>query len=151
LPTEDAKTAGARPGRCSGCSRRCDSTRRTWRAFFSTRFSRKLDPLGYATFRRWRIYGEESLAGGEAALWPQENSLVLEHEGEALSRYEAVLFPGSDKLQDVGKPILFETSHRRYRTQERLLGLEEALGAGWLKALKLDEYAPRRPRRPLAL
>jgi hypothetical protein len=38
------------------------------RAFFSTRFSRKLDSLGYATFRRWRIYGEEALAGGEAAL-----------------------------------------------------------------------------------
>jgi hypothetical protein len=35
-------------------------------AFFSTRFSRKLDALGYATFMRWKLYGEEALAGGEA-------------------------------------------------------------------------------------
>ncbi len=34
----------------------------------------------------------------------------------------------------------------------RLFGLAEVLGEdGWLKALKLDEYAPRRPRRPRAL
>jgi hypothetical protein len=39
------------------------------RAFFASRFSRVLDPLGYATFGRWRLYGEEALAGLEAALW----------------------------------------------------------------------------------
>jgi hypothetical protein len=38
------------------------------RAFCSTRFTRKLDGLGYATFRRWKFYGEEALAGNEAAL-----------------------------------------------------------------------------------
>jgi hypothetical protein len=34
-----------------------------------------LDPLGYATFRRWRLYGQEALAGSEAALWLQEKPL----------------------------------------------------------------------------
>lgn len=38
------------------------------RAFFSTRFSRKLDSLGYVTLQRFRLYGEESLAGKDAAL-----------------------------------------------------------------------------------
>jgi len=28
-----------------------------------------LDSLGYTRFRHWRIYGEEALAGREAALW----------------------------------------------------------------------------------
>ena len=35
--------------------------------------------------------------------------------------------------------------------QPRLFGLEEALGEGWLKALKLDGYAPRRTGRLQAL
>ncbi len=109
------------------------------RAFFSTRFSRKLDALGYATFRRWRLYGEEGLAGSEAALWLQEKSLMLEHAGETLSRYEVELLPGSGRLREVRRPTLFETSLRRSRAQARLFGLEEALGDGWLKALKLGE------------
>jgi hypothetical protein len=35
--------------------------------------------------------------------------------------------------------------------QPRLFDLAQALGEeGWLKALKLGEYAPRKPRRPEA-
>ena len=56
------------------------------RAFFSARFVRVLDSLGYATFMRWRIYGEEALAGREAALWLASESLTVEHAGQALSR-----------------------------------------------------------------
>jgi hypothetical protein len=37
------------------------------RAFFSVRYLRVLDSLGYATFRRWRLYEEEGLAGREAS------------------------------------------------------------------------------------
>ena len=121
------------------------------RVFFSTRFSRKLDAVGYATFKRWRLYGAEALAGEVAALWLQERTLMLEHAGETLSRYEVERIPGSDRLRDVGKPALFEASRRRSLPQARLFALEEALGDGWLKALKLGEYAARRPRRPEAL
>ena len=39
------------------------------RAFFSSRFSRRLDAFGYVRFRHWRVYGEEGLAKEEAALW----------------------------------------------------------------------------------
>jgi putative transposase len=118
------------------------------RAFFSTRFSRVLDPLGYARFRDWRLYAEEGLARRDAAIWLQPRSLTIEREGETLSRYDVELAPDTGKLQSVGRPRLFETSHQRSRPQPRLFALDEA---GWLKILKLDEYAPRRARRPLAL
>ena len=42
------------------------------RVFFAERFARVLDAFGYVVWRRWRVYGEESLAGREAALWLRE-------------------------------------------------------------------------------
>jgi transposase InsO family protein len=85
------------------------------RAFFSTRFTRRLDSLGYATFRRWRLYGEESLAGGEAILWLGAASLALEHAGQTLSRYEVETASAPGRLSVVSSPILFETSRARSR------------------------------------
>jgi transposase/transposase-like protein len=120
-------------------------------AFFSVRFSRMLDSLGYATFRRWRLYGEEGLAGSEAAIWLQEKSLTLEHAGEPLSRYEVEYAADSraGKLLAVKRPVLFETS--RVLPQPRLFRLDVLGEGGWLKTLKLEEYALRRPRGSLAL
>jgi hypothetical protein len=69
------------------------------RAFFSARFVRVLDSLRYATFRRWRVYGEEGLASREAALWLAAESLTVEHGGEALARYEAKVEPGTGRLR----------------------------------------------------
>src|SRR5829696_8021365 len=80
------------------------------RAFFSTRFSRVLDGLGYARFRHWRIYGEEGLAGREAALWLQEKTLSLEYGGETLSRYDVEREPDGDRLARIAQPRVFETS-----------------------------------------
>ncbi|HEV3477652.1 MAG TPA: helix-turn-helix domain-containing protein [Rubrobacteraceae bacterium] len=126
------------------------------RAFFSERFSRVLDASGYATLMRWRLYGEEALAGKEADLWLLENTLTLEHAGEPLSAYEvahdAAGSPDdargrSGRLAAVRKPILFETSY--VAGQMRLFGLAETLGEdGWLKVLRLDDYAPRISRQP---
>ncbi len=121
------------------------------RVFFSIRFSRKLDTLGYVTFRRWRLYGEEGLAGSEAVLWLQESSLMLEHAGEALSRYEVRCAPATGKLMAVSNPNLFETSGRLRQRQPKLFRLQDTLGNGWLKALRLEEYASRNPRQPQAL
>ena len=121
------------------------------RVFFSTRFTRKLDGLGYATFRRWRLYGEEALAGSDAVLWLQEKSIMLEHAGEALSRYEVRCAPATGKLVEVSNPNLFETSTRLRQRQPKLFRLQDALGDGWLKALRLEEYASRNPQRPQAL
>jgi hypothetical protein len=110
-----------------------------------------LDPLGYATFRHWRVYGEEALAGREAALWLAAESLTLEHAGEPLSRYEVRVEPESGELRSVARPRLFENSHGLNRPQRRLFALDALGEGGWLKALRLEGYAPRAPRRPPAL
>ncbi len=72
-------------------------------------------------------------------------SLTLEHAGEALSRYEVEFAPRSGRLLTVRRPTLFETS--RGLAQPRLFGMDALGEEGWLKAFKLDEYAPRRLRR----
>jgi hypothetical protein len=126
------------------------------RAFFSERFSRVLDASGYATLMRWRLYGEEALAGEEADLWLLENTLTLEHAGEPLSAYEVARDAAgapddvrgrSGRLAAVRKPTLFESSY--VAGQMRLFSLAETLGEdGWLKVLRLEDYAPRSARQP---
>jgi putative transposase len=122
------------------------------RAFFSERHSRVLDGLGYVTLMRWCLYAEEGLAGEDADLWRLENTLTAEHAGEPLSAYEVAYDadggrgrPG--RLLEVRKPTLFETPF--VAGQMRLFGLAETLGEdGWLKALRLEDYAPRSSSRP---
>src|SRR5215218_3323452 len=75
------------------------------RAFFSNRFSRLLDPLGYARFRDWRLYAEEGLARRNAAIWLQPTSLTIEHGGETLSRYDVELASDTGELRSVGRPM----------------------------------------------
>ncbi len=118
------------------------------RAFFASRFSRVLDPLGYVTFRRWRLYGEEALARKEAALWLHGGRITLEHAGQALSRYDVEQGPGG-RLKAVARPRLFETPFAL--PQPRLFPLDAFGEGGWLKALRLPDYAPREPRRPPVL
>ena len=101
---------------------------------------------------RWRLYGEEGLAGEEAELWLLEKTLTVEHAGEPLSAYEVGYDPaggrgGHGRLLEVRKPTLFDTPFTA--GQMRLFGLSDTLGEdGWLKALKLEDYAARRPRQP---
>lgn len=109
------------------------------KAFFSTRYVRVLDPLGYARLMNWRVYGEEALATREAALWLDEESLTIEYQGEALSRYEIALQAQTGKLTEVGDFRLFETTHRA--PQPRLFDLAYI---HWLKAVRANDYAPRR-------
>lgn len=78
----------------------------------------------------------------------------MKHAGRSLSAYEVAYDAGSSggsngagRLLEVSKPTLFETPFAP--DQLRLFGLAESLGEdGWLKALRLDDYANRRPRRP---
>jgi transposase len=131
------------------------------RAFFSEHFTRKLDGLGYVTFQRWRLYGEEALARKEAVLWLGEETLSLEYGRETLSSYEVKRIGsggsnssrgsgGAGKLQEVRKPTLYETSYTL--RQLRLFDLAQVLGdTGWLKALKLEEYTPQSARHPQLL
>ena len=120
------------------------------RAFFSSRFTRKLDSFGYARLKHWRIYAEEGLARSEVALWLGTGGLSVEYGGQPLSRYDVSLSSGAAKIEDVKNPRLFITRHKT--PQLKLFGLEDALGeGGWLKALRLEEYAARTRRRPQAL
>jgi putative transposase len=135
-------------GFASGVRHREEELRR---AFFSARFVRVLDSLGYTRFRHWRVYGEEALAGREAALWLAAESLTLEHAGEPLSRYEVRVEDATGKLRSVARARLFETSHGLRRPQQRLFALDSLGEGGWLKALRLDGYAPRAPRGAQAL
>jgi transposase len=127
------------------------------RAFFSTRFTRVLDASGYARFKHWRIYGEEGLARREVALWLGPEILTVEFAGDTLARYEVEYSPGTGEVADgargplkgVKKPRLFATRHRC--TQLRLFTLGALGENGWLKALSLDEYVPRKLQRPVAM
>ncbi len=119
------------------------------RAFFAARFSRVFDPSGYVRFRDWRIYGEEGLAKREAAIWLHEKALTLEHAGQALSRYDVEYASGNPGeagggLAAIRRPRLFENSFAL--AQLRLFGLDALGEGGWLKAMRLEGYAPRRPR-----
>jgi putative transposase len=121
------------------------------RAFFSTRFTRTLDVCGYARLKHWRVYGEEGLARGEVALWLGVESLAVEFAGDTLARYDVEYSARTNQLREVKRPRLFETVHRRSPAQLRLFELIVLGEAGWLKALRQKEYAPRGPRRPQAL
>lgn len=112
------------------------------RAFFSVRFVRKLDASGYTRIRHWRIYCEEGLAHSQVALWLGADSLTAEFAGDALARYEVAYSPGAGWLREVKSPRIFATCYNSW--QLKLFRLEEVLGeTGWLKAIKMDEYAPR--------
>ena len=119
------------------------------KAFFSTRFTRKLDAVGYARLKHWRVYAEEGLARCEVALWLSNDGLSIEYGGQILSSYDVSLSSGAAKLKDVTNPRLFVT--RYHAPQLKLFALEDELGeGGWLKALRLEEYAAR-TRWPQAL
>jgi hypothetical protein len=70
----------------------------------------------------------------------------VEHAGEPLSRYEVEYQPDRAGLGRVRCLELFEDAC--VLPQPRLFGLEEVLGDGWLKALKLHGYAPRQSCSP---
>jgi hypothetical protein len=115
------------------------------RAFFSVRFTRTVDASGYARIRHRRIHCEEGLAHGQVALWLGAESLVAEFAGETLARYEVAYSPSPGRLREVKSPRIFATRYGSW--QLRLFGMKEILGeTGWLKAIKMDEYATRGSR-----
>ena len=117
------------------------------RAFFSARFVRKLDASGYARIRHWRVYCEEGLAHGQVALWLGVESPVAEFGGETLARYEVAYSPSAGRLREVKGPTLFATRYHHF-PQLRLFELDALGEVGWLKALRLEGYAPRSSRQP---
>jgi hypothetical protein len=116
------------------------------RVFYSTRFGRKVSPLGYVRFRHWRVYAERGLADEHAAVWLYGENLTLEYADEPLSRYKVRYQPDKRNLLDVGDPRLYETPHRSPQPPLWELGDGE-----WLKVVRLSGYAPRRKRTMVAV
>lgn len=73
-------------------------------------------------------------------------TLTVEHRGEPLSRYDVEFMPGTEKPRAPTRPVLFETTIAL--AQRQLFGLNSPGEPGWPKALRLDDYAPRRRSRP---
>ncbi len=118
------------------------------RTFFAEHFTRVLDAFGYVVWQRWKVYGEEGLAGREAALWLREKTLTVEHAGEPLSRYAVEFSADPGKPRAVARPVLFGSAVPPM--QPKLFRLESLGEGGWLKSLRLEDYAPRR-KRPVSL
>jgi transposase InsO family protein len=114
------------------------------KTFFAEHFARVLDPWGYTVWRRWKVYGEEGLAGREAALWLREKTLTVEHAGEPLSRYAVEFSATTGKPKKIARPVLFGTAIAL--PQPRLFELSTLGDSGWLKAMRLRDYALRKAR-----
>src|SRR6266568_1217149 len=56
------------------------------RIFYATRFLRRLDRLGYVHFRRWKLYGEETLSRHPAVIWLHGDALTVEYEETPLAK-----------------------------------------------------------------
>ena len=121
------------------------------RAFFSARYSRTVDGLGYLILQRHRLYAEEGFAGMEVSMWVAEDAPTVEYGAEALSRYEIECDP-ADGVSSVGRlrKVKGHTLHEStiVPPQLRLFDLSEVSGEeGWVKFVKLAEYAERQPHR----
>jgi hypothetical protein len=137
-------------------------------------FVRRLDVLGYARLKHWRIYGEEGLARCEVAVWLGDDGLVVEYGGETLSRYDVSFSPGAPRLDAVTderqavrhEAPLPSAQALRARRNARRHGLAEGPRAGRVRApvaeqardatgsavlLSGSPVAPRRPNFAVAI
>ncbi len=108
------------------------------RIFYTTRFSRRLDKLGYARFRRWRLYGEQGVAGDQAAVWLYGDLLTLEFADAPLAQYLVTYAPNHVQLRSAIPLRRFETPY-----QSPQLSLWDLQPHKWHLALPLPAYAPR--------
>lgn len=116
------------------------------RIFYAMRFLRRLDRLGYAQFRRWKLYGEEALARHPAVIWLHGDALTVEYEETLLAQYTVRYQPDKKHFKAVPEARRFETPYRSL--QGSLWELDETL---WQLAKRLPDYAPAQKRRNKAL
>jgi putative transposase len=112
------------------------------RIFYATRFLRRLDRLGYAHVRRWKLYGEEALARHPAVIWLHGDALTVEYEETPLAQYTVRYQPDKKHFKAIPDARRFETPYRS--PQGWLWELDETM---WHLAKRLPEYAPRKRQR----
>lgn len=91
----------------SWVSGRSCSVEEPQRIFYTTRFGRKLNKLGYLRFRHWRLYGERRLAGDQVAVWLSGESLTVTLADEPLAQYAVNYQPDQRHLIQVTEQQLF--------------------------------------------
>lgn len=77
-------------------------------------------------------------------MWLRNKSLTVEHSGEPLSRFAVEFSAGTKKPRAVGRPTLFGSATAP--SQPKLFRLDSLGEGGWLKAVRLEDYAPRGTR-----
>ncbi len=109
------------------------------RVFFTRRFARWLDRLGYLRFRQWSLYGEEGLAKQQATLWLYGQTLTLEYASTPLTQFTVSFQTDKKRLRTVKLLHRFETQYRLPQ-----LSLWNADEVKWLLARRLPDYRLRK-------
>jgi hypothetical protein len=104
------------------------------RVFFTRRFARWLDRLGYLRFRQWSLYGEEGLAKQQATIWLYGQTLTLEYASTPLTQYTVSFQADKKRFRTVKLLQRFETS---YRSPQLSLWTEGEIK--WLLARRLPD------------
>ena len=112
------------------------------RIFYSTRFMRHLDRYGYARFRRWKLYGEEGLAGKSTVIWLYGDTLTLEYADTPLTQFTVRFQPDKKHFRQVTDSRQFETPYQSPQGH-----LWEPDVVEWRMAQRLPDYAPRKHRK----
>jgi hypothetical protein len=113
------------------------------RAFYTTRFGRRLGRTGYLRFRHWRLYGEYGLAGEAVAVWLYGEQLTVAFADEALAQYQVSYQPDRRQLSAIVEAQLFETPYRS--PQLSFWNRDEV---EWLSVIRVPPYAARRKLIP---
>jgi hypothetical protein len=102
--------------------------------------------LGYAHFRRWKLYGKETLARHPAVIWLHGDALTVEYQDTPLAQYTVRYQPDRLHFKAIPEARRFTTPYRS--AQGQFWELDETL---WLLAKRLPDYAPRKKRQPTTL
>ncbi len=112
------------------------------RVFFTRRFARWLDRLGYLRFRQWSLYGEEGLAKQQATLWLYGQTLTLEYASTPLTQFTVSFQSDKKRFRTVKLLRRFET---QYRSPQIPLWSKDEVK--WLLARRLPDHL-REHRQP---
>ena len=115
------------------------------RAVYAMRFVRRLNQVGYAQFKRWRIYGEISLAYQPVVIWLDQDMVTLTYADQSLRRYAATV----DR-----HAVITNLDHGMalpHAFQSHQLQLWDVITEDWQMSQAVPERPPLRRYRPYAI
>src|SRR2546423_15165559 len=108
-------TASVQPKCWGGVTNKLRTPEQLHRIFYAMRFLRRLDRLGYVHFRRWKLYGEETLARHPAVIWLHGDALTVEYQETPLAQYTVRYQPDKKHFKAVPEARRFETSSHSWQ------------------------------------